>query len=131
MTTVLILCSLPINFTACQTRDRIIKIGNQAVLSGEYRTFGEDQLVSIALAVSKLSPLRVGGFDYKIEIVTKDDEGNPEKAFLAAKEMIDGAPLPFLQTKNGRHFARRLATLHGRKRNVSRAFPVEKRTRMI
>ena len=86
---VLVLCSMSINFTACQPKERIIKIGNQAVLSGEYKTFGEDQLVSIALAVSKLSPLRVGGFDYKIEIVTKDDEGNPEKAFLAAKEMID------------------------------------------
>ncbi len=89
MLAVLIICSLAINFTACQTRDRIIKIGNQAVLSGEYKTFGEDQMVSIGLAVSKLSPLRVGGFDYKLEIVTKDDEGNPEMAFLAAKEMVD------------------------------------------
>jgi len=86
---VIILCSMAINFTACQPKERIIKIGNLAVLSGEYGSFGEDQLISLELAVSKLSPLRVGGFDYKIEVVTKDDEGNPEKAFLAAQEMID------------------------------------------
>ena len=85
----LLLGSLSINFTACQPKERIIKIGNQAVLSGEYKSFGEDQLVSLGLAISKLSPLRVGGFDYKIELVTKDDEGNPEKAFLVAQEMID------------------------------------------
>ncbi|GAH27538.1 unnamed protein product, partial [marine sediment metagenome] len=60
----------------------MIKIGNQAVLSGEYRSFGEEQLVSVELAASKLSPVRIGGFDYEIEVVTKDDEGNPEKAFL-------------------------------------------------
>lgn len=86
---IFLLSSLSVNFTACQPKERIIKIGNQAVLSGEYRSFGEDQLISLMLAVSKLSPLRVGGFDYKIEIVTKDDEGNPEKAFLVAQEMID------------------------------------------
>lgn len=80
---------LSVNLGACEPRKRVIKIGNQAVLSGEYRSFGEDQLVSIKLAASKLSPVRIGGFDYEIEVVTKDDEGNPEKAFLVAQEMID------------------------------------------
>ncbi len=28
-------------------------------------------------------------YDYKIEIVTKDDEGSPEKSFLVAQEMVD------------------------------------------
>ena len=78
-----------LNFSACDTRERIIKIGNQAVLSGEYKSFGEEQLVSMELAVSKISPVNIGGFDYKIEIITKDDEGNPEKAFLVAREMVD------------------------------------------
>ena len=78
---------LSVNLGACEPRKRVIKIGNQAVLSGEYRSFGEDQLVSIKLAASKLSPVRIGGFDYEIEVVTKDDEGNPEKAFLVAQEM--------------------------------------------
>ena len=80
---------LSVNLGACEPRKRVIKIGNQAVLSGEYRSFGEDQLVSIKLAASKLSPVRVGGFDYEIEVVTKDDEGNPEIAFLVAQEMAD------------------------------------------
>lgn len=82
-----LLVSLCIDLTSCDYRRRVIKIGNQAVMSGEYKSFGEDQLVSIMLAASKLSPVRVGGFDYEIEIVTKDDEGDPEEAFLAAQEM--------------------------------------------
>jgi len=80
---------LLINLQACESGQRVIKIGNQSVLSGEYRSFGEDQLVSVELAASKLSPVRIGGFDYEIEVVTKDDEGNPEKAFLVAQEMVD------------------------------------------
>src|SRR4030043_492339 len=80
---------LLINLQACESGQRVIKIGNQSVLSGEYRSFGEDQLVSVELAASKLSPVRIGGFDYEIEVITKDDEGNPEKAFLVAQEMVD------------------------------------------
>lgn len=79
---------LSINLTSCDHKRRVIKIGNQTVLSGEYKSFGEDQLVSIVLAASKLSPVRIGGFDYEIEIITKDDEGNPEEAFLTAQEMV-------------------------------------------
>ena len=86
---VFILIYFLVNLGACETRERVIKIGNQAVLSGKYRSFGEDQMVSIKLASSKLSPVRIGGFDYEIEVVTKDDEGNPEKAFLAAQEMVN------------------------------------------
>lgn len=78
---------LSVNLGACEPGKRVIKIGNQAVLSGEYRSFGEEQLVSVELAASKLSPVRIGGFDYEIEVVTKDDEGNPEIAFLVAQEM--------------------------------------------
>lgn len=77
------------NFTACEPRERIIKIGNQAVLSGEYKFYGEDQLISVELAASELSPVRIGGFEYKIGIVTKDDEGNAEKAFLVSQEMVE------------------------------------------
>jgi len=86
---ILLIILSAMNFSACDTRERIIKIGNQAVLTGEYKSFGEEQLVSMELAVSKISPVSIGGFDYKIEIVTKDDEGNPEKAFLTAREMVD------------------------------------------
>ncbi|MES0340855.1 MAG: branched-chain amino acid ABC transporter substrate-binding protein [Candidatus Humimicrobiaceae bacterium] len=86
---ILMIVVFALNFSACDTKERIIKIGNQAVLSGEYRSFGEEQLVSMELAISKISPVNIGGFEYKIEIVTKDDEGNPEKAFLIAREMVD------------------------------------------
>ncbi len=81
--------ALALNMVSCDSRERIIKIGNQAVLTGAYRSFGEDQLVSLKLAVSRLTPVRIGGFDYTIELVTADDEGNPEKAFLVARELVD------------------------------------------
>ncbi len=81
--------SLMLNFTACDARERIIKIGNQTVLSGEYEYFGLDQTISASLAVSELSPIEIGGFSYQIELVTRDDEGNPERAFLAAQELVE------------------------------------------
>ena len=31
---------LSVNLVACEPRQRVIKIGNQAVLSGEYKSFG-------------------------------------------------------------------------------------------
>jgi len=90
------------NLISCDTRERIIKIGNQAVLSGEYKAFGEDQLVSLELAVAEISPVRIGGFDYNIELITRDDEGSPEKAFLVARELVDqGAMLVIGSTFDG------------------------------
>jgi branched-chain amino acid transport system substrate-binding protein len=87
--TLLILIFFSISINGCESRERVIKIGNQCVLSGEYKSFGEEQTLSIELAASRLSPVRIGGFDYDIKIITKDDEGNPEKAFLVAQEMVD------------------------------------------
>ena len=81
--------SLVFTFSACDTQEKIIKIGNQAILSGDDRFFGEDQLITLNMAVSELSPVRIGGFDYEIDIITKDDEGNAEKAFLLAQEFIE------------------------------------------
>jgi branched-chain amino acid transport system substrate-binding protein len=78
-----------INFSGCQSHEKVIKIGNQAALSGDDKFFGDDQLISLSLAVSELSPVRVGGFDYKINLVSKDDGGNSEKAFLVAQELVE------------------------------------------
>ena len=77
------------NFTACENREKVIKIGSQAVLSGEDKFFGEAQLVSLELAVSELSPVKIGGFDYRLDLVSKDDGGNAEKAFLIAQELVE------------------------------------------
>jgi len=76
-------------FSACEGKEKYIKIGNQAVFSGDDKFFGEDQSISLNLAASELSPIRIGGFDYKINIITKDDEGNAEKAFLIAQEFVE------------------------------------------
>jgi len=77
------------NATACEPRERVIKIGNQTVLSGDYKFYGEDQLVSTRLAASEISPVKIGGFEYRIDVITKDDEGNVEKAFLVSQEMVE------------------------------------------
>lgn len=91
LTLVLLLSTLVFvfSFTGCESKEKIIKIGNQASLSGEDNFFGMDQLASIRLAVSELSPVKIGGYDYKIDIVSKDDEGNAEKAFLISQEFIE------------------------------------------
>src|SRR4030042_3034783 len=86
---IIILVFFSIYTGSCDSKQRVIKIGSQCVLSGEYESFGEEQMLSVELAASKLSPVRIGGFDYDIEIVTGDDEGNPEKAFLVAQELVD------------------------------------------
>lgn len=77
------------NVTACEPKEKEIRIGNQTVLSGDYRFYGVDQLVSVSLASSELSPAKIGGIEYDIRIVTKDDEGNVEKAFLVSQEMVE------------------------------------------
>ncbi len=93
---------LTLNMTSCERRERIIKIGSQAVLSEEYKAFGEDQLVSLELAAAALSPVSIGGFDYNIELITRDDEGSPEKAFLVAQELAgQGALLVIGSTFDG------------------------------
>jgi branched-chain amino acid transport system substrate-binding protein len=85
----LLVILLLFNFSACESKEKVIKIGNQSVLSGEDKFYGEDQLISLSMAAAELSPVRIGGFDYTIELVTKDDEGNAEKAFLIAQELVE------------------------------------------
>jgi hypothetical protein len=46
-----------INFSGCQSHEKVIKIGNQAALSGDDKFFGDDQLISLSLAVSGLEGL--------------------------------------------------------------------------
>jgi branched-chain amino acid transport system substrate-binding protein len=77
------------SMSACENNEKVIKIGNQAVFSGDDLFYGQDQKISMEIAVSELSPVRIGGFDYRINLVTKDDEGNAEKAFLVAQEFVE------------------------------------------
>ncbi len=89
MTVIIVTVLAGLNISSCDTRKRIIKIGNQAVLSGEHKSFGEEQLVSLELAISEISPINIGGFEYNVELISRDDEGSPEKAFLIAQELVD------------------------------------------
>lgn len=82
----IMLLALSFNNVGCSQRERIIKIGSQNVLSGEYKYYGQEQLVSMNLAAKELAPVSIGGFNYKISVVSKDDEGNAEKAYLVSQE---------------------------------------------
>ena len=86
---ILLVIFLTFNFSACDNQEKVIKVGNQAVFSGEDKFYGDDQLISLSLAVSELSPVMVGGFEYRIELINKDDEGNAEKAFLISQEFVE------------------------------------------
>lgn len=77
-----------INLFGCTQREKIIEIGSQNVYSGEFKSYGQEQLVSMSLAAKELAPVIIGGYDHKISIVAKDDEGNPEKSFLVSQELI-------------------------------------------
>ncbi|MHB1347539.1 MAG: branched-chain amino acid ABC transporter substrate-binding protein [Candidatus Humimicrobiaceae bacterium] len=84
----IMLLTLSMFNAGCSQRERIIKIGSQNVLSGEYNYYGQEQLVSMNLAAKELAPVSIGGFNYKISVVSKDDEGNAEKAYLVSQEMV-------------------------------------------
>lgn len=83
-----ILLLLSLSNAGCSQRERIIKVGSQNVLSGEYKYYGQEQLVSMNLAAKELAPVSIGGFNYKISVVSKDDEGSAEKAYLVSQEMV-------------------------------------------
>jgi len=84
----IMLFAVSFNNVGCAQKERIIKIGSQSVLSGEFKYYGQEQLVSINLAAKELAPVSIGGFNYKISVVSKDDEGNAEKAYLVSQEMV-------------------------------------------
>jgi len=77
------------SFTACEEQEKIIKIGSQASYTGDGSEYGYDQLNSLMIAAQELSPVEIGGFEYKISIIPKDDEGNVEKSFLISQELVD------------------------------------------
>ena len=81
--------AMSFSFISCDSKDKVIKIGNQSVFSGDDKFYGQDQMISLQIAANELSPVRVGGFDYRINIISKDDESNAEKAFLVAQEFVD------------------------------------------
>ncbi|MEI7616526.1 MAG: branched-chain amino acid ABC transporter substrate-binding protein, partial [Actinomycetota bacterium] len=83
-----IIFTLSFGNTGCSQRERIIKIGSQSVLSGEFKYYGQEQLISMNIAAKELAPVSVGGFNYKISVVSKDDEGSAEKAYLVSQELI-------------------------------------------
>lgn len=86
---VIIFLIIAFNITACENKEKVIKIGNQSVFSGDDKFYGLDQTISLELAASELSPVKIAGFEYKIDIINKDDEGNSEKAFLVAQEFVE------------------------------------------
>lgn len=63
-----------------QQNDDILKIGLIVPLSGEQGKIGKSVLNSLRLALSKIN-------DDKIEIFPKDNQSNPEKTLIAARQL--------------------------------------------
>ena len=84
----IIIIALSFGNIGCSQRERIIKIGSQSVMSGEFKYYGQEQLVSMNIAAKEMAPVSIGGFNYKVSVISRDDEGNAEKAYLVSQEMI-------------------------------------------
>ena len=75
-------------FTGCgEKAGETVKIGAIGPLSGAVAVYGVDCLNGINLAAEEINA--AGGINgKKIEIVSEDDEGNPEKSVNAYKKIV-------------------------------------------
>lgn len=70
----------------------VIKIGVIAELTGEMPAVGQSCVNSANLAAEEINDtggIDIGGTKYTIKVVRKDDNADPEKAAVAARELID------------------------------------------
>jgi branched-chain amino acid transport system substrate-binding protein len=77
--------------TACARPDDTIKIGHYGSLTGSEATFGKSTDNGIRLAVKEVNAkggVTVGDKKYKIELVSDDTEGKPEKAGTVVTKLI-------------------------------------------
>lgn len=83
--------SLLIGLTGCD-KTNTIKVGVIAEMTGEMPAVGQSCVNSANLAaeeINKSGGIVVGGTKYKVKVIRKDDNADPEKAAVAARELID------------------------------------------
>ena len=79
---ILLIGNINFNAKAETANDEVLKVGLIVPLSGEYASVGKSILNSVRIALNKIN-------DNKIVIYPRDNQGDPEKTFLAGKELSD------------------------------------------
>ncbi len=70
---------------------RVVKIGHAGPLTGPIAHLGKDNENGVRLAIEEANEagLVVGGEKIRFEMVSEDDEGNPQKGTVVAQKIVD------------------------------------------
>lgn len=81
---------------ACQRAPDVVKIGVGQPLSGPLAALGRDLANGVQMAVDEINAaggVQVDGKRVKLEVVTADDQSNPEAGLAAARTLVDAGVL--------------------------------------
>lgn len=81
---------------ACSRPPELVKIGVGQPLSGPLAALGRDLLNGVQMAADEINAaggIKVDGHAVRIEVVSADDQANPEAGKLAAKSLVDAGVL--------------------------------------
>jgi branched-chain amino acid transport system substrate-binding protein len=72
-------------------RLRVVKIGQAGPLTGPIAHLGKDNENGVRLAIEEANAagLVIGGQQVRFEMVSEDDEGNPQKGTVVAQKIVD------------------------------------------
>ena len=70
---------------------RVVKIGHAGPLTGPIAHLGKDNENGVRLAIDEANEagLVIGGEKIRFEMVSEDDEGNPQKGTVVAQKIVD------------------------------------------
>lgn len=70
---------------------RVVKIGHVGPLTGPIAHLGKDNENGVRLAIQEANAagLVIGGEKIRLEMVSEDDEGNPQKGTVVAQKIVD------------------------------------------
>jgi branched-chain amino acid transport system substrate-binding protein len=77
---------------ACQRTPDVVKIGVGQPLSGPLAALGRDLVNGVQLAVDEINAaggVRIDGKAVRLEVVTADDQSNPEAGMAAARALVE------------------------------------------
>jgi branched-chain amino acid transport system substrate-binding protein len=72
-----------------EAKTAVLKVGVQTSLTGGLADYGFAAQEGIKLAVKKYDNFKVGDTTYKIELMIKDDKGDPAEAPVVAQSLVD------------------------------------------
>ena len=90
-------CLLVLATTTCSKRQKAIKIGINAPITGDIPKVGEGTKYAARMwleDIEKAGGLEVGGTRYKVELVIEDNESKAESAVKANTKMITEDEVP-------------------------------------